>query len=165
MRMNTDPLISTRVAVTRMIVLSLVVGIAVGAGIVGYVQHNGIFAGVGIPTVAYVGIGTLVLSILVQPLLMRAIAASGRRRLDPSDPMLAPWLDLFAVKTIIGCALLEGGAFLCCIGALLHGEPLALAGAALGALAILALHFPSETKAENFISEQRELAISERTSG
>lgn len=103
----------------------------------------------------YLGLAALVSALGLQPAILGAMDAAARKRINSNQSSLQPWLQAFSLRTILGCALIEGASFLCIIGSLLGGEPWGLIAGALGAAAMLGLHFPTTGRFAAYLEKQR----------
>ena len=145
--------------------------ITVGALVVGIVSFAVIVIGLRtqIPAfapemtiIAYIGVAMLTLMVGLQFVVLPMTDASARKRIDPQSNDVAPWLAAWGGRTITGCALLEGAAFMCLIGALLDGQPLGLIGGLAGAALMIVFHWPTVNKLREYAERQRERATMER---
>jgi hypothetical protein len=143
--------------------LQITIGALIGgalmlAGVAIVLRQQGFQANFGaLPIVSIVAVLQAVGSLTARPLVLNASVRSARQKIALSGTDSdAVWAPIFASRTIIGAALLEGAAFLFFIAYLLEGQWWALAGglAMVGLMAVW--HFPSQNKVEQWIAEQRE---------
>jgi hypothetical protein len=111
-------------------------------------------------TACICGVG--IVSLLVYLLIARQIAVSTRQRLARDDAGGSPaeWLVVYQARLISLLAILEGNTFSFLIAYLLEGLPISLAGAGVLLLGML-LQFPTRSRVENWIANQRELTRQE----
>jgi hypothetical protein len=105
-------------------------------------------------------------NLIAYAVVSRSVVRSGRHRLvAPGGTSLLPadraaWYGLYQTQLIIHLSLLQGNAFYLLIAYLLEGSPLIL-GAAATFIAVMALHFPSRARVDNWVDAQAELAQQE----
>jgi hypothetical protein len=161
--MNTDDRnLPAAVSTLRIIVLALAGGVLIFAGVVLFLRSQGRPGDPNMQLITWLGIGLLVSNLAMAAVLLPMIDASNRRRLAAGPNAPAAWVGLYVTRTIIGCALVEGAAFMCLVGALLDGQPWGLLAGAAGAALMLGLYWPTEDRAREFVERQRELAAGER---
>lgn len=159
MEPNSDELHrNNQVRSLQVTVSALMVGVLFFAGVAIYLRESGAFAmQANVPVVSIVASGYLATMIVARPFVLKAMRVGARKRLDETgDNSEGAWLSVFGGQTLIGAALLEGGAFLFLVAYLLEGTPWSLAGAfvMLGLMAYC--HFPTRDRVERFLAEQIE---------
>jgi O-antigen ligase len=128
-------------------------------------------------TLAYVALGAVVAAFVLAAAVSRAVVTSARRRLARGERKRSrphrriPWQQaefqarfgdqarlngIYVTKTILAAAILEGAAYLGLGAFYITRNPLALA-ATLAALAGIAATFPTLSRVENWIADQRRL--------
>ncbi|MFL5329565.1 MAG: hypothetical protein ACJ8C4_11680 [Gemmataceae bacterium] len=153
--MNIEPAVFIRTM--RVVIFALTMGIVTFIGIVVVMQTQG-RANAGGPQsemITYAGLAALAGAILLQPLVLGAMDKVQANKIDRQSQDLAPWYAAYQTRAIVGAALIEGASFLCLVGAMLDGRPLGIIGGAVGAIALVALHLPSEMKLAAYIERQR----------
>lgn len=156
MDIDNSPMIGQRVIQLRIVVLSLVIGLVMFAAIAGYMVHAELIQTIGTTIISYLAAALLFIMFFLQLVFFNAMESSARHRLDPQS--IRPWLDLYHTRTIIGCAMFEGPAFLGLCGYILERQPLGLFVAGFAGLLMLALNFPTETRLREYIQRQQSLA-------
>jgi hypothetical protein len=170
--------LTAQVRTQQIIVAALVLGLVMFLVIAAYLRATGQFQGVpAFPILTYVaiplGLGVLAAYAVVPNL----VAASGRRRIadgtwnpvsnEYGSPVSAPasdrgkLLQVYGVRLIIGVALWEAVAFFLIIAYLVEGSPWLLAGAIICA-AVLAAHFPTRGRVEQWLENQKMLLDNDR---
>ena len=106
---------------------------------------------------SYQASGAAALVLILRPVVLRVMTATGRKRLAAQRPVTAAQLmQLMTNRTIVGAALLEGAAFYLLVAYLVEGHPWALGeGLAVGGL-LAALQFPTRARAETALAADRE---------
>jgi hypothetical protein len=160
MDIENSPLIAQRVIQLRTIVVALIMGVVSFAAIAVYMVNAELIQPIGTKIITYVAAGLLLVMIMTQIVLNMMMEKSARQRLNPES--IKPWLDLYQSRTIIGCALLEGPAFLALCGYMLEREPLGLIVAGVAVLVMIVTMFPTESRIRDFVERHREMAIQAR---
>jgi hypothetical protein len=159
--------------ILRIIVAALALGVIV-FGVYAVVQRE---QNPGVPppphVITYLALGFGALQIVLQAVVPGLLVNGGRRQLAggksprPQPGVTIPTDDvgnlcmLFQMRTIIGCALAEGGAFFLLIAYLLEGQLLALGGAVV-MLALVLVRFPTRPGLESWLAEQQDLLSQDR---
>src|SRR5581483_670179 len=96
---------------------------------------------------------------VVRAVVTNSIQASARNRLVTADgSAVRPWLAVYQTRTIVGAALLEGGAFFLLVAYMAEGAPWVLVVAAVLWIAMAWLHFPTRDKVEAWVTDQQAAA-------
>jgi uncharacterized membrane protein YraQ (UPF0718 family) len=155
---RTEGMLEKQVRALQMTIGALIAGALILAGVAIVLRQRGFQANFGaVPIVSIVAVLQAVGSLTARPLVLNASLRSARQKIALSGADSdAAWAPVFASRTILGAALLEGAAFLFFIAYLLEGQWWALAGglAMVGLMAVW--HFPNQNKVEQWIAEQRE---------
>jgi hypothetical protein len=112
----------------------------------------------GLEVIAYIAVGFSVLEGIVS-FVAPVLVANRRLQELREKPGKIPVMDLFGVyqtQIIIRGALLEGGAFFCCI-AYMSTQLWWTLATALVLMAIIAIFFPTRGRFDDWVREQREL--------
>jgi len=156
MDIDVSPLIGQRVIHLRIIVLSLVIGVICFAATAIHMVNAELIQPLGTKVITYMAAGLLLLMIVTQIALFNFIEKSARQRLDTKA--IKPWLDVYQTRTILGCGMLEGPAFLALCGYMLEHEKLGLIVAGVAVLVMIVTMFPTESRIVAFVNRQRDLA-------
>lgn len=126
----------------------------------------------GSPLIFYVGLAATVLAIMARLVVPNAIEAAGRRALaaeplpHPGTPADRSNLDgrlmaLYQRRLIVAAALIEGPTFLLSTAYMLEHSQAALI-VAMVMIALIAIHFPTQSRVSNWLAHQRWLVEEER---
>jgi hypothetical protein len=116
-----------------------------------------------LPLISFLAVGFAAMMIALRLVMIPVLAKAGRAKLMPnSDVSTGQVFGLFASRTIMGAALLEGSAFFFLVAYLVEGQPWALGGGLIMAGLIAVLQFPTRTSVENAIAADRQASEDER---
>jgi len=162
----------------RIIVGTMAVGTLAFGGVVFALRSAGRGPPPDGPILTFLAAGLALMSLLMWPLLPRAVATRGRRQIAKGEflaPRQSGWLAelaateegslllLYQTCTILGAAALEGAALFACVAYLIEGVPWSLVlGVCLAGL-MLVFELPSRARAESWVSAQRRLLAEERS--
>lgn len=146
---------ASQLKVAQIIVLALTMGVAMFTAIV-LISFNGFrwqpdvltWLGLG------VALGAIPLSMLIPGLVVSAQAVGEGSASNDSDAKQAiyeQWFAKFQVALIIGCALLEGAAFLNVVAFNIDAHPFSLVAVAV-CIALMLARFPTRLKAQSWIA-------------
>jgi divalent metal cation (Fe/Co/Zn/Cd) transporter len=157
--MNTEPdeIMARHARLLQILVGSLAAGIFLFAGVVAFVLQGLITPQPELEVVTYVGFAMLAGALAGQSILSQFDHAA-RERIAAAEAKPEPWIAAFEQRTIIGCLLIEGAAFLCLIGAMLSGQPWGILAAVAGAVIMIGLHWPTANRIREYVHRQRGIA-------
>ncbi len=150
----------------RIVVGALAMGVVMFGGIAVTIALTTPEAPIDLPIVSFImgffGAIVLVMSFIVPGL----IAAQSRKQIsaESTESKAKSLLTVFATKTLIGCALCEGGALGNLVAFIVEQQWWSLGIVGVLLLAILS-RFPTQAGMENFVREQIELAEMEQGRG
>lgn len=156
---ESSALAQPRVIAMRIVVLSLVIGLVLFMGIAYFLVHQEMVPSIGTNIVTYLAAIMLVLALSVQFVLVGLLDKQARQQLDRQQ--LRPWFNQYQARTVMGCALLEGPAFMGVIGFMIEHNIIGLLIGAVAAVLMLFLYFPTAERIISHVNRQRELAEQE----
>jgi hypothetical protein len=127
---GTEAMLEKQVRALQLTIGALIAGALLFAGVAVVLRHQGFQANLGAaPIISMVAVLQAVGSLAARPMVLSASLRGAREKIAVSGTdSVATWARVFASRTIIGAALLEGAAFLFFIAYLLEGQWWALAG-------------------------------------
>jgi len=155
----------------QIIVLALSMGVISFLAIaIGMRATNAMPPRAGDPIITYVGLAVGCMQVVLAQFIPNMIAEQQRKKLGQgtmpegaTDEMTALW-GIYAVRMLIGAALLEGACFFLLIAYLVEGQRVAplMAGTL---LVMLIFRMPTRGRVEAWVERQRERLLEERTMG
>lgn len=158
--MSVDPQsIAPRVRVMQIIVLALTIGCLAALVMMAFLRSQQQDAARSqAPFLTYCGLAMCIAVVAGKLVVPPAVIAGGRSRLagqPTAETDTDGLLGIYQTGMIIGCALLEGGAFFMAVAYLLEGQPLAL-GIGLAMALGVAAHFPTPERVAAWLENQQE---------
>src|SRR4051812_20191570 len=153
MKTEPDNLLERKLRSLQIVVSALSMGVVVFITVLLYQRQMGqvpapLAQG---PMITYIGIPMLLGSIALQVVILPALEARVSKKPVPQSQQLQVWVAAFMLRTIVGCALIEGPAFICAVGARLDGLPWGIIAAGVGVACMLGLHFPTKGRFQAFV--------------
>jgi hypothetical protein len=143
----------------QIIVGALTLGVLMFAGLDAALWASGsVPKGPGSGIISYTALAVGVAVLLVHAVMMTTQARAIRRRLADANLTPVALAGLYAVRLIVGAALLEGAAFYFLVAFLLDGLAWTFAGGLVFAVLIPILHFPTRDRVGRWIEAQRQRA-------
>lgn len=172
--------LSARVRTMQIIVVALTMGPTIFLAIVSFatqaINMGNAFGG--LPLLTLIGIGLVAFELAARAIVIRTMVAKARRDIlhgvpvfgnrisasaDDSDPA-TQLVALYQTRMIVSAALLEGAAFFLIIAYMVEHSPWALA-AAIALIVAVAVHFPTQARANEFVERQLAILEEERQLG
>jgi hypothetical protein len=140
----------------KIVVAALMMGIVIFVVVVAIVKAQNLAAmPPGMEIVVYIGLGMLVIAVVLQFIVLSAVDAATLRQVDSPERDDRLLMSAYCTRTIVGCALIEGAAFMCVMGAMLDGRPIGLIAGSAAAAVMGILHWPTDAKWNEFAERHR----------
>ena len=121
-----------------------------------------------VPLLSYVALGYAVLALLARAIVPNLVVGGAVRRIATgqvdTEAEITRLKNVFATKTIVAAAMIEGAALLAVIAYLIEGTPLSLVIAPI-LIVILGAHFPRRANVDEWLRRQSERVVRHRQFG